>query len=250
MDDYLKNFKNFNNSIIYDFRLGDGGIGDYIKYLMIILRYCKNNKLKFYKKNNNLVIQNYLKLKDDIFNINEEEISKLENYDIRRPKYYYKIDDFNFNIKLNKIFYFDEYIKNNVKNIIKFLPKNYISIHLRLGDKFLETDKKYVRVKRDERSFNEENIYKLIKKSKKNVLFLCDNNEYKSKIKKKFRDIFITNCQIGHTSLENTTNIQFIDTITEFYILTNSDIIYAASRSGFSQMAAKFNDVKYVELYN
>ena len=40
------------------------------------------------------------------------------------------------------------------------------------------------------RSFNEENIYNLIRKSKKNVLFLCDNNEYKSKIKKNL-EIFL-----------------------------------------------------------
>ena len=32
----------------------------------------------------------------------------------------------------------------------------------------------------------------------------------------------ITNCQIGHTSLLNTTLKQLLDGITEFYILTSS----------------------------
>lgn len=73
--------------------------------------------------------------------------------------------------------------------------------------------------------------------------FCCDNNNYKLKLKEKYSNIIITNCDIGHTSLTNTTAKQILDGITEFYILTNSKIIFAASYSGFSIMASKFNKI-------
>ena len=58
------------------------------------------------------------------------------------------------------------------------------------------------------------------------ILFFCDNNNYKLKIKKKYKNIIITDAQIGHTSLSNTTNKQILDAVTEFYLLTNSQLIY------------------------
>ena len=79
------------------------------------------------------------------------------------------------------------------------------------------------------------------------ILFFCDNNKYKLKIKNEYNNIIITDANIGHTSLLNTTEKQVLDTITEFYLLTNSQLIYAASKSGFSYMASRFNNVKYIE---
>ena len=33
MDDYINNYDNFNKTIIYSFKVGYGGLGDYIKFL-------------------------------------------------------------------------------------------------------------------------------------------------------------------------------------------------------------------------
>ena len=66
-------------------------------------------------------------------------------------------------------------------------------------------------------------------------------------IKKKYKKVIITGAEIGHTSLSNTTNKQVLDAVTEFYILSNSILIYAASYSGFSNMSSKFNNVKYAQ---
>jgi hypothetical protein len=135
----------------------------------------------------------------------------------------------------------------NVKNIVPHLPTNYISIHLRLGDKFLETDKRFVLCKSDTRQFSEEKIYKFIEDNgDKNIFLFCDNNNQKLKIKNKYNNIIITDSQIGHTSLSNTTNKQILDTITEFYLLSNSQLIYAASISGFSKLSSKFKNVEYI----
>ena len=247
MENYINNYKNYNKIFVYDFKLGDGGIGDYTKFFMILLTYCINNKIQIKHKINHIEIEKYIKFKYDFFNITNNELSKLKNVSIKTPYHCYNNDKYAGNICLNEVFYFDHSVKLNVNNIISSLPTNYISIHLRLGDKFLETDKRFVRCKHDTRKFSEKNIRTFIENnSDKNILFFCDNNKYKRNIKHTYKNIIITNSQIGHTSLSNTTKKQILDTITEFYILSNSELIYAASYSGFSKMSSKFNNVKYI----
>lgn len=247
MENYINNYNNYDKSFVYDFKLGDGGIGDYIKFFMIILTYCIDNNIKIYHKINNIEIEKYIKFKYDFFNITQDEISKLNNVSIKEPYEYYNNDIYNGNIYLNEVFYFDNSIKLNVTNIAPSLPTNYISIHLRLGDKFLETDINFIHCKNDTRHFSKENIYKFIEdNSDKNIIFFCDNNNEKINIKNKYKNIIILNSQIGHTSLPNTTNKQILDTITEFYLLSNSQLIYAASYSGFSKMASTFKNVEYI----
>lgn len=248
MENYINNFYNFDKIIVYDFKLGDGGIGDYLKFFMIALTKCINNNTRIYHKINNIEIEKYIKFKYDFFNITSDEISKLKNnVTITTPYSYYNDDKYKGNIYLNEVFYFDNIVKLNVKNIFPSIPTNYISIHLRLGDKFLETDKKFVWCKNNTRKYSEKEIYKFIEdNNNKDIIFFCDNNSYKLEIKKKYKNIFITKAQVGHTSLKNTTNEQILDAITEFYILSNSQLIYAASHSGFSIMSSKFNNVEYI----
>ena len=246
MDTYINNYRFFTKAIIYDFNLGDGGIGDYIKFFMIILKDCIKNNIKIYYKINNIEIEKYIKFKYDIINITNNDMLKLTNYTIKTPYDYYHIKTYKGNISLNEVFYFANDVKLNVKNIIHRLPTNYISIHLRMGDKFLETDKNFVLVKNDTRSYSDNHINKFIENNKnKNILFFCDNMKKKNELKKKYKNIIITHSNIGHTSLSNTTSKQFLDAITEFYILSNSQLIFGASCSGFSEMAAKFKNIKY-----
>lgn len=247
LQNYINNLKNFKNSIVYEYKLGDGGLGDYLKFFMIILEKCIKNNIRFYCKINNLEIEKYIRLKYIIFYIKRNKIKKLKNYTIRVPGDYYNENNFNFNIALNEIFYFVDNIKINVKNILSPLPKNYISVHLRMGDKFLETDQNFVVCKEDQRKYSEEAINKFIENNiNKNIIFFCDNKNFKLKIKNKYKNVNITNAKIGHTALFNTSNKQVLDTITEFYILSNSQSIYAASASGFSLMASKFNKIPYI----
>ena len=90
-------------------------------------------------------------------------------------------------------------------------------------------------------------MYKFIEdNSDKNIIFFCDNNNQKLKIKNKYKNIIITNSQIGHTSFSNTTNKQVLDTITELYLLSNSQLIYAVSESGFSKTASEFKNIEYI----
>jgi hypothetical protein len=251
MENYINNFKNFDKTIVYKFTTG-GGVGDYLKFGMIILTECMNNNIKFYYQINNLEIEKYIKFKYDFFNITTDEISKLNDVTIKIPNDYYHVGNGNGhigNIYLNEVFYLDNSIKLNVKNLIPSLPSNYISVHLRMGDVFLETDKDFVNCPSDERFFSEEKIYKFIEdNSDKNIIFFCDNNNYRLKIKDKYKNIIITNSQIGHSGLVNTTKKQILDTITDFYILSNSQLICGVVYSGFSFFASKFTNIEYIGL--
>ena len=250
METYINNCDKYKKNIIYDFRLGSGGIGDYIKFFMIILTECMNNNIRIYMKVNNIVIQKYIRLRYSKLYITDKEIIKLKNYSIRRPQQYYKNAHYNYLVKISDVFYFTEDITNNIKNILCNPVKNYISIHLRLGDKYLETDKHYIQCKNDTRYFSEEKLHEFIEKNDdKNILFFCDNHNYRLKLKKKYNNIILTNSKIGHTSLYNTTDKQILDSITDYYLLTMSDSIYAFSYSGFSITASLFNKISLVKMY-
>lgn len=151
-------------------------------------------------------------------------------------------------IPIGDIFDFSNEVKENVHKILPVNIKDYVTFHLRLGDKYLETDPSFVNCKNDTRVFNEERLYDCIEQnSHKNIIFFCDNQSYKMKVK--YNQIIITNSNIGHTSLLNTTNIQILDTITEFYIITQSNMIYSISNSGFSSVGAKFKNIPFIKLY-
>ncbi len=44
-----------------------------------------------------------------------------------------------------------------------------------------------------------------------------------------YNHIFITNYEIGHVSLQNTTDKQTLDAVTEYYIMSNSEHIHSIS---------------------
>lgn len=247
MELYISNYESFNDIFVYDFKLGDGGIGDFIKFFMFILVECMKNNTRLYYLKNNTEIERYIKLKHDKMFIDENQIKKLKNFTIVKPQMYYDKVNYDWNIAVKDVFYFTDDIKINSRLLFSIDSLNYISIHLRLGDAYLETEKQFVLVKNDERIFSEEKIYTFIEENNdKQIFFCCDNKQYKLKLKEKYNNIIITNCDIGHTSLSNTTNKQFLDGLTEFYILTNSEMIYGASISGFSIVASKFNNIPII----
>jgi len=244
MNSYIDNYDSFNEKIIYNFKVGDGGLADNIKFFIVILESCMKNNIRLYYKKNNITIEKYNKMY-----IDENQIKQLSNVKFKTPYMYYSTKTFNYSIDIKDVFYFTDEVKTRCTHLFPSNIINYISIHLRLGDKYLETDENYLQCKNDVRSFSEEKLYEFIEKNyNKNIFFCCDNNNYKLKIKEKYNNIIITNCLIGHTSLSNTTEQQVLDAITELYILTNSEMIISASMSGFSMVASKFNNIPLIEL--
>jgi len=246
----MDRYDSFHKMIVYNFRIGHGGIGDCIKFFMFILESSMKNGTRLYYKKNGIELENYLKLKYDKMYIDDEGIRQLEGAEIVEPEYYYSTVHSEYSVDIKDVFYFTEEVKANCRRLFPTDITNYVSVHVRLGDKFLETDKRFVMCKNDARSFSEEGLYATLEEngSRRHVFFCCDNNAFKVKVKERFPNVITTTGEIGHTSLSNTNRQQVLDGITEFYILTNSEKIYGVSLSGFSRLASKFNRIPYVQL--
>ena len=243
MNTYIQNFQSFSKKLVYDFKLGDGGIGDNIKFFMYMLESCMKTNTQLYYKKNNIEIEKYIKLKYEIMYINDTELNELQYINVIRPYALYSSVNYNYSIPVSDVFYFSDEVKINKSRIFPPMT-NYVSVHLRLGDKYLETDKNYVLCKEDVREFSQQKIHKFIEDNvNENIFFCCDNKKYKLDLKAKYNNIIITDCDIGHTSLSNTSSESILNAVTEFYILTNSSCIFAGSSSVFSIIASKFNNI-------
>jgi hypothetical protein len=120
MDTYINNYNLFHNIIIYDFQLGSGGIGDYIKFFMFCLDSCIKNNKRLYLKINNIEIEKYIKLKYDKMYINDYDINKFVNFEIVTPDMYYTSFNYNYNINVKEVFYFTDEVKIN-SSCVKYL---------------------------------------------------------------------------------------------------------------------------------
>lgn len=271
-DDYLREFDSYPKMMIYNFVLTHGGMSDCIKFFMFALEYCVDHKIRLYYLRNDIPIENYVFVKHAKMVLFENRILRStvtihtyaemdsviamqgECYLVYPVTFY---DGFSFDkisIEFSDVFAFSREAIDNSRRILpetllRILPTGstpYVSFHLRLGDKFLETDKSYVKCKGDKRPFDlVASIYeinRLIFMGESVVLF-CDNQKYKNIILKKCPGLIVTSASIGHTSFENTTEEQVMDTVSEFYIMSRSSKIVALSYSGFSLTAARFNSV-------
>ena len=50
MEEYMNNYDMFKKHIVYDFRLGLGGIADCIKFFMFILKICMQHHIQLHYK--------------------------------------------------------------------------------------------------------------------------------------------------------------------------------------------------------
>ena len=269
---YIKNYSKFNKNVIYDFNVNDGGVADYIKYFMYLLQHCMNKNFRLHYKKNGLPLESYIPIQLSELYISQDKINNFKNLDslrsldtfeninndiyyICKPNCMYKNFDFDFiNLKFSDVFYFSDEVILNKKNIYSDNSLNYISIHLRLGDKHLELDKKdkkFVYTKWDEREFNSDKLSDLIEKNnKKKILFFCDNNSFKQKLKKKYPFISISSAKVGHTGLSISSKREVLDAASELALLAGSKEIYSVSYSGFPLVAGKLGEVKVHKLHN
>lgn len=249
MEEYLSNYNNYDKSIVYSFEIRMGGIGDCVKFFMAVLNECIATKKKVRYLVTGAPVEEFLVLMHPQFYITRQQLVSLNNYIIRAPMYYYNLFNYDqITIPINTIFKFSDIIVNNERNLLP-VSIDYSSIHVRLGDKFLETDKQYVLCKNDNRGYNEAKLDTYIANTSGNIILFADNKEFKLRMKNKHNNITILNSNIGHTSLTNTTRQQIIDTITEFSIITKSSAIAVNTESGFSMAASKFNQIPVIKLY-
>ena len=126
MNQYLKNYETFQHNIVYDFQLGDGGIGDCLGKFMYALCFSMKNNYRLYYKINNIPIEKYIKLKYQKMYIKHEEINNYCNADnidsiinidssikyiIIKPQLFYHIEYKFFIINIEEVFDFSNEIK-------------------------------------------------------------------------------------------------------------------------------------------
>jgi len=254
--DYLNVCDSYSKQVVIVFGkpLG-GGIGDLTKFFTYLLQLCIVHKVRLYYLLTGHPIDKYIKL-DARFYISEIKHS-LSLYSINElpdiidnvlyvvhPSLMYNVENLydKLVLPLHEIFSFSHEVLKRAEPYLN----DYISVHLRLGDKHLETDKQYVMVQNDERVYNELKLFSFLEKQ--NVFFFCDNKSYKQRVKRMFDHTKITDFDIGHSSFLNTTDSQIIDGLAEFYLLSKSKHIYKASYSGFSIMASKMYDCTISDL--
>jgi hypothetical protein len=251
----MKNYNHYNKILVFNFGLFEGGIGDNIKFFIYLLQFCIQHHIRLHYLVNHILNEKYLRLKYEqmyISNVpnpivlNTLDFNKLNKntYYLVRPHLLYpKFTYDKITMIPNKVFYFHEDVISNSRRLLQI--DNYISIHVRLGDKYLEIKKELIQCKDDIRQFDENKIFKFIEDNDdKNIILFSDNKQYKTKLKHKYNKLIILDTNIGHTALRHTTEQQVLDTITEFYIMSNSKYIYIPCDTGFSIMASKFNNIQ------
>lgn len=248
------NFKNKNvNDIIYEFKIGNGGIGDFIKYMRICKIDSEIKNTNFYI-NLDHPINNYLKIKDKYILKNKKKV------EIKKPSYYYKFSD-NPGVLMADThkpvdfrpfdyFYLTEECKKryNDLKIKNNIPDIYEGIHVRMGDSKMNISKNLT----DDRIKNVDIFEKLNKliTSKKNTIFLIfsDNKNLKTRIEKKYKNVKFLDINILHTSYKFKSN-QILDTLCDFLFLSNSKVIHSMTSSGFPIVASWMNETPLVIHY-
>ena len=273
IDEYFAKYDTLKKTFVFNFDIEFGGVGDVTRGILYLIEVCKKHDVRFYF-NTNSTIFNYLHTRyhklfipfHEALAISEpivinkiSDIPRIEPNKFYLGRYSIVYQDFCDNslydrlkYNLSDIFYFSDQVITNANKFIKSDDK-YISIHLRLGDKYLETDKNFIRCPNDQRAFDENALFSLIEENAhKTIYFFCDNNAYKQTLKNKYNFINIITYEIGHTCALNTTPEQILNTLTDFYLLSKSEHIYSMAWSVFPVMAAKYNGTpitKY-KLYN
>jgi hypothetical protein len=260
MEEYVINRKKYTKNVVFLIPYFQGGIGDLIKFFTCLVQLCIEHKIKIHYYLTNLAVNKFLLLKHpelylsnintqpiNLSDINDLNIISDDKYYIVQPHLMYKIIDYSkLYLKGSDIFYFSKEVIERSKT---FKLENYISIHVRLGDKYLEIPAHLIQCITDVRPYDEDKISKCIEKNiNTNIVLFCDNLQYKQKMKEKYPFIHLTDFKIGHTALPSTTDENTIDTLAEFYLLSKSQKIFIANESGFPVMSSKFYNIPLLNI--
>jgi hypothetical protein len=251
MNEYVALYNTVGKSEVYNFKVGSGGIADCIKFFMFRLHACMRTNTRLYYLIHDIPLEKYLKLKHPQMYITQSAIdANPTRYTVVEPMTFYNCFSFEeITLPFQDVFTFSEEVPHRATVLLGGGIGPYVAVHLRLGDSFLETDKSFVYCTWDTRPFKEESLHKYIQECPKKILFLCDNQAYKLKLKAQYDTIHVTDCAIGHTSFTNTTDAQVLDAAAEFYLAIHAEEVVAVSRSGFSKIASLFKQTPYHMLY-
>jgi len=272
VNSYFSTILEKQKKLLFRFPLTNGGIGDMIKFFIcaldIAIRY--DLRICFLKSDN--PITKYLLPKCQHIYVSEEDLQgcsilpisnhnqieeMIKNSDnttvlVAAPVIFYDIPFYNIVDKYNisEIFKFSNDIYEMKKD--HNISEEYVSVHIRRGDKHIETSSSVKQVPHDSRPFDQTNFENMVNNlfnDNKSVMLFSDSMVFKKLMSKKFDKLQCLDLKIGHTTWTNTSDEQIKNTVFEFYILCNSIKIVANCVSGFSKMASAINkiDIEYYQ---
>ena len=174
-----------------------------------------------------------------------KSLKRKKKFNIVTPDLFYADDNALCYKRLSTMFSISDTVKNH-KIVKTHSNLDYISLHIRLGDKHME-DKSLNR--NDDRNYKENLVIEFLESNKdKIILLFCDNQMYKEELKQKYKNVLTTSAKVVHFNSRGTTEEEVLHTVIEFYLLSKSKKIYAACNSGFSYIASFYGNVPYVLL--
>jgi hypothetical protein len=195
---------------------------------------------------------------NDALEISEGNLSNVQDRSVLLSRAHHFVRPFTFyqsftydvldRVPLESIFLWSPEVRDRAKDILDWPFGTFTSVHVRLGDKFLETDKRYVLCTEDQRNLDEASLRHFVLAQEKPFLFFCDNNSYRHMVASWSPHVTLLQCSVGHTSLSNTTETQYLDALVEMYIMSQSETIVSFTNSGFSIVASKFVPCSYVRM--
>lgn len=266
VNSYFSTILEKQKKLLFRFPLTNGGIGDMIKFFIcaldIAIRY--DLRICFLKSDN--PITKYLISRCEHIYIEDKE---LDGSSIIPVQQYNQIEELSRNIDAGStiqvsphIFYdipiYEIVDKYNISEIFKFtddiyqmkkdnnISEEYVSVHIRRGDKHIEAASSVKQVPHDSRPFDQTNFDNMVNNlftDNKAVMLFSDSMVFKKMMSKKFDKLQCLDLKIGHTTWTNTSDEQIKNTVFEFYILCNSVKIIANCVSGFSKMASAINKI-------
>jgi len=272
LDSYFSTILEKEQKLLFRFPLTNGGIGDMIKFFVCALDTAikYDMRLCFLKSDN--PITKYLLPKCEHIYIEAEELA---NSSIVSAENYNQIEqlidsiDNNYTIQVLPCIFYDLQIydivdRYNISGLFTFsddiyemkkshnIGEEYVSVHIRRGDKHIEAVSSVKQVPHDSRPFEQTNFDNMINNlfnDNKSVMLFSDSMVFKKLMSKKFNKLLCLDLKIGHTTWTNTSDEQLKNTVFEFYVLCNSKKIVANCVSGFSKMASAINriDIEYYQ---
>ena len=74
MDEYLNKYDCLNKILVYDFKIGCGGIGDLIKFFIYLVNFAIKYNIKIHYLINDIPLEKYLRLKYKKFYIKNKDM--------------------------------------------------------------------------------------------------------------------------------------------------------------------------------
>lgn len=247
------------------------GIGDYIRGSFFLLQFCKEYNIEFDLDFTQHPLSKYLLFQKD--SIEEEKIDYdmvmylhvdmityqdfMNNYIFHQNEenYYLYTNNYPMNIisEDEKTIIKNKFIPNqeliceieNVLNKLKLIKKEFNVIHIRVGDRYFNSDNKL-----DDKTLND--IYDILDNninSNEKYLLLSDSNELKVILKNKYKKLEVEIYDILHLAGDLSNEKALKNTLVDFFIMTFSKYIIGLSiynhNTGFSQYCSIINNIPY-----